>query len=75
MLGGEQMENKYKQIRQRLHYTQKQWGELLGVGQSAVAQWENGTNHPGTIELYRLCEVSGESISELIKDRLKRKEG
>lgn len=59
--------NKIKEIRQRMHYTQKQFGELLGVGQSAVAQWESGENFPATMQLYRLCEISGESITEILK--------
>ena len=67
---GEQT-NRIKAIRQRLHYTQKQFGELLGVNQSAVAQWESGETFPGTFQLYRLCELSGESMTELIKERLR----
>lgn len=63
--------NKYKEIRQRMRYSQKQFGELLGVGQSAVAMWENGTNYPGMEQLMKLSEISGESITELIKGRLK----
>jgi transcriptional regulator with XRE-family HTH domain len=62
--------NKIKEIRQRLKMTQKQFGELLGVGQSAVAQWESGENFPATMQLYRLSELSGESMTELLKDRL-----
>ena len=62
--------NRIKEIRQRLHFTQKQFGEILGVGQSAVAQWETGEKFPATIQLYRLCELSGESMTELLKDRL-----
>jgi len=62
--------NKIKEIRQRLKMTQKQFGELLGVGQSAVAQWESGENFPATIQLYRLSELSGESMTELLMDRL-----
>jgi len=62
--------NKYKEIRQRLKMTQKQFGELLGVGQSAVAQWESGENFPATMQLYRLSELSGESMTELLMDRL-----
>ena len=64
--------NKIKEIRQRMHMTQKQFGELLGVNQSAVAQWESGETFPALMQLYRLCELSGESITELIKDRLKK---
>ena len=67
--GGEQM-NKIKEIRQRLHLTQKQFGELVGVGQAAVAQWESGENFPGTFQLFRICELGGESITELIKNRI-----
>lgn len=62
--------NKIKEIRQRLKMTQKQFGELLGVGQSAVAQWESGENFPATMQLYRLSELSGESMTELLMDRL-----
>lgn len=66
----DQAGNKIKEIRQRLKMTQKQFGELVGVGQTAVAQWESGENFPGTFQLFRICELGGESITELIKNRI-----
>lgn len=66
----EQSGNRIAEIRQRLKMTQKQFGDILGVGQSAVAQWESGENFPGTMQLFRLSELSGESITELLKDRI-----
>jgi transcriptional regulator with XRE-family HTH domain len=41
---------------------QAQLGELLGVGQSAVSQWESNTAHPNGPHVVRLVEVLGPGV-------------
>ncbi|KKM00670.1 hypothetical protein LCGC14_1802120 [marine sediment metagenome] len=38
-----------KEIRNRLGYTQKQFGELLGVDQVTVNRWENDKTRPSKL--------------------------
>ena len=39
--------------------TQKEFGELIGVSQSTVNNWESGKSSPSAIELRKISEYSG----------------
>ncbi|MBR6513580.1 MAG: helix-turn-helix domain-containing protein [Clostridia bacterium] len=46
--------------------TQFQLGKLVGVSDKAVSKWENGVSKPQRDILYKLSEVLGVSIDELL---------
>jgi transcriptional regulator with XRE-family HTH domain len=54
-----------KQKRLDARLTQAELARLIGVGQSAVAQWEAGTNNPRLVVLKRMAEVLKCSIDDL----------
>ncbi len=46
--------------------TQYQLGKLVGVSDKAVSKWENGTSMPQIDVLYKISEIFGIGIEELI---------
>lgn len=54
-----------KQKRLDARLTQTELARQIGVGQSAVAQWEAGKNNPRLIVLKRMAEVLKCSIDDL----------
>ncbi|MBQ2840981.1 MAG: helix-turn-helix domain-containing protein [Oscillospiraceae bacterium] len=54
-----------KRLRTERGISQKEMGERLGVGQSAVAMWERGTNKPSYDILLAIAELFGVSVSVL----------
>lgn len=53
-------------LRMRCGLSQFQLGTLVGVSDKAVSKWENGDAKPRIATCYRLAEVLGTSISELL---------
>lgn len=47
-------------------FTQYQLGKLVGVSDKAVSKWENGTSMPQVDVLYKISEVFGIGIEDLI---------
>ncbi len=51
------MKDRIKQIRKEKGYNQTQFGEKIGVTQSAVTGWESGTRIPTGSALNAICRV------------------
>lgn len=54
------------ELRTRIGLTQYQLGTLVGVSDKAVSKWENGSSKPKSGILFKLSEVLGISIDELM---------
>lgn len=54
------------ELRTRIGLTQYQLGALVGVSDKAVSKWENGSSKPQSNILYKLSEVLGISVDELL---------
>ena len=54
------------ELRSRRGLTQYQLGALVGVSDKAVSKWENGFSKPQRNILYKLSEVLGISVDELL---------
>lgn len=54
------------ELRMRRGLSQFQLGMLVGVSNKAVSKWENGSAKPQSRILYRLCEVLGVTVDELL---------
>ena len=54
------------ELRTRRGLTQYQLGALVGVSDKAVSKWENGSSKPQSNILYKLSEVLGISVDELL---------
>lgn len=53
-------------LRTGLGYSQFQLGNLVGVTDKAVSKWENGDAKPRLATCYRLADVLGVSVNELL---------
>lgn len=54
------------ELRTRRGLTQYQLGALVGVSDKAVSKWENGSSKPQSSILYKLSEILGISVDELL---------
>ena len=54
------------ELRSRRGLTQYQLGALVGVSDKAVSKWENGSSKPQSNILYKLSDVLGVSVDELL---------
>ena len=54
------------ELRLRRGLTQYQLGALVGVSDKAVSKWENGSSKPQSNILYKLSEILGISVDELL---------
>lgn len=54
------------ELRTRTGLTQYQLGALVGVSDKAISKWENGSSKPKSGILFKLSEVLGISIDELM---------
>lgn len=54
------------ELRTRRGLTQYQLGALVGVSDKAVSKWENGSSKPQSNILYKLSEILGISVDELL---------
>ena len=50
----------------RKGFTQREFGERLGVVQTAVSNWCNGANRPSTSKIIEMAKVLGVSLEELL---------
>jgi len=57
-----------KKHRERLRLSQQDVADILGVTQSTVAMWENGSNKPTYRNLSKLAEAFGITIGELAEE-------
>lgn len=55
-----------KQARQKAHLSQEKVAELIGVSRQAVTKWESGQSAPNTENLFRLAEILGITVDQLI---------
>ncbi len=58
--------NRLYQLRQKVHLSQSQLGEMVGVSNKAVSKWENGKAKPGLDIVNKLANVLGVSLDELL---------
>lgn len=56
-----------KKLREKAGITQKEFADLLEVGQSTVAMWETGENAPRTDKLPKIAEILQCSIDDLFQ--------
>ena len=56
---------KIKELRKRDHISQQKLASMLGVGQSTVAMWEKGTNHPEHESLITMASIFNVSLDTL----------
>ena len=47
-----------KELRERLGFTQRELGELIGVNQVTVNRWENGKYKPSKLALEKLNKLT-----------------
>ena len=59
---------KIKSMRERAGFTQAEVAESLGIAQSTIAMWENGTNQPRADKLPQLAKLYGCKIDDLFDD-------
>lgn len=57
-----------KTLRRKKGLSQKELAELLGLNQSAVAQWETGKTAPNFRRLKKLTEILECSVDDLLED-------
>ena len=55
--------------RKKNKLTQKQLAEKIGVQNSAISNWENGTNSIDIETLFKVCKVIGAYMMMVIKKR------
>jgi len=60
--------NRIKEARLAMGITQEQLSEMIGITKSAIANYENGTNHPKEQILYRLIDALGVDANFLFQD-------
>ncbi len=52
------MENKLKELRKELGYTQKQVADMLGLKcEDRISHWETGAAIPNLLNLSKLCKL------------------
>ena len=56
---------KIRELRKAAGMTQRQLADLMGVGQTAVCNWETGANLPASDQLRKLADVLGCTIDAL----------
>lgn len=57
---------KLKEIRERNGMTTRELGKQLGVGGTAITNWETGLRRPNIDMLIRLTEIFGCTADELL---------
>lgn len=57
-------------IRKHLRENQSEFGERYGVGRSAVSKWEAGENEPPLRVLMALEDLTGVSMTRMLRDEL-----
>jgi transcriptional regulator with XRE-family HTH domain len=57
-------------IRKYLRMNQQEFGDLFGVGRTAVSKWENGENEPPISVLVALDKMVGIGLSRMVEGEL-----
>ena len=57
---------KLKELRKKKGYTQEKMSNLLEIGQSAYAQWENGRTQPNIEQLVKIAQILETTTDELL---------
>ena len=60
------MANRIKMTRESMGLTQKEFGKMLGVGQTTVSAWELGRNEPDYESLRKMSQLLDCSIDYLM---------
>lgn len=55
-----------KTLREAKRLTQRELGDMVGVSDSAVGQWENDRREPSVIILVKLAQIFGVSVDYLL---------
>lgn len=55
-----------KELREEMHYTQKEVAEKIGSSQRNICNWENGITQPDCETLIKLADVFFVSVDELL---------
>mgnify|MGYP003311301409 CR=1 FL=1 len=55
-----------KGARNNVNLTQEQLAEKLGRGVNTIANWERGTSSPDVVDAFKLAEVCGLAITDII---------
>jgi len=58
--------NRFKELRKKFGYSQKDLAALLYVNQTAVSQWERGLTTPTTDTLLKLCEIYNTTVDYIL---------
>ena len=58
---------KIRLYRERKKLSQREFAQALGISQSAVAQWENGSTAPTLANLVRAAGILGCEVSDLVQ--------
>lgn len=61
-------EKNVKNLREKKGYSQKELADLVGVSQSAIAQFELGSTLPNIKTAVRLAEILGTTCEQLVKE-------
>jgi MerR family transcriptional regulator, light-induced transcriptional regulator len=61
-----ELSNRIQELRKVKGYTQKDFADLIGVGQSTVANYEKGIRIPDTIKLYKIANLFGVTVDYLL---------
>lgn len=59
--------NRLRTVRMTKGISQKELGEQVGHGRSAVCSWEKGKNRPSDVTLVKLCLLLGVSSDYLLE--------
>lgn len=62
--------NQIKELRVAAGLTQEQLALKLGIGQTAVANWESGRAFPRTSLLSKMASVLNCELNDLFKDKV-----
>lgn len=57
---------KLKELRKKKGYTQEKMSNLLEIGQSAYAKWENGRTQPNIEQLVKIAQILETTTDELL---------
>lgn len=58
--------NSIKEFRLSQNMTQKQFAQIAGVTHAAISYWENGVNIPNIRDCWRIADVFGVTIDEVV---------
>ena len=58
-----------KALRKKLHLTQEQFADKIGVSSQAVSKWENNLSCPDISVLPKLSEILGITVDELLSGK------